>query len=244
MSAAEPLNRADEAIFRPVRERNAFEETVERLLQAIKLGVVSPGQRLPSERDLAARFSVSRVTLRQSIRALQHSGYVESRRGRYGGTFVRQTLPVPAHDRPRALAQQTGSGLDDALTLRAVLECGAAEVAAGQNLSAADRSHLRARLEETATAALDGYRRMDSRLHLAIAELTGSPSLTTAVAEARMLINELLDAIPLLEPNLAHSNEQHASVVEAILAGDPPAARRLMAEHLEGTAALLRGFLS
>ncbi|WP_424231734.1 FadR/GntR family transcriptional regulator, partial [Actinophytocola sp.] len=81
------------ALFRPVRTRNAFEETVERLLQAIRLGVAGPGERLPSERELAARLGVSRVTLRDAIRAIADAGYVESRRGRYGGTFVAGTLP-------------------------------------------------------------------------------------------------------------------------------------------------------
>ena len=84
---------ADEAVFRPVRAGNPFEETVERLLQAIKLGVVGPGERLPAERDLAARLNVSRVTLREAIKALTDAGYVESRRGRYGGTFVNEQLP-------------------------------------------------------------------------------------------------------------------------------------------------------
>jgi GntR family transcriptional regulator, L-lactate dehydrogenase operon regulator len=64
------LTRADEAVFRPVREGNAFEETVERLLQAIRLAVVVSGERLPAERGLAGRFRVSRVTLREAIRAL------------------------------------------------------------------------------------------------------------------------------------------------------------------------------
>ncbi|MGH3468862.1 MAG: GntR family transcriptional regulator, partial [Thermocrispum sp.] len=60
--------RADEALFSPVRAGNAFEETVERLLQAIRLGVVGAGQRLPAERQLAVRLNVSRVTLREAIR--------------------------------------------------------------------------------------------------------------------------------------------------------------------------------
>jgi DNA-binding GntR family transcriptional regulator len=86
---------ADDAVFRPVRAGNPFEETVERLLQAIKLGVVVPGDRLPPERELATRLNVSRVTLREAIHALTEAGYVESRRGRYGGTFVNEQLPKP-----------------------------------------------------------------------------------------------------------------------------------------------------
>lgn len=241
---AEPLSGAGDALFRPVRAGNAFEETVERLLQAIRLGVVGGGQRLPPERELAMRLGVSRVTLREAIRALADAGYVQSRRGRYGGTFVTEELPERSRVRVDELARRVGGTLDDALTMREVLECGAAEVAAARALTPAHRRNLRARLAEADAADLPGYRRRDSRLHLAIAEVTASPSLISAVADVRMRLNELLDAIPLLQRNLEHSNQQHQAVVDAILAGEPEVARAAMAEHLAGTAALLRGFLA
>ncbi|WP_090067105.1 FadR/GntR family transcriptional regulator [Lentzea flaviverrucosa] len=230
------MEHAQEALFRPVRAGNAFEETVERLMQSIRLGVVAPGERLPSERELATRLGVSRVTVREAIRSLQENHYVESRRGRYGGTFVNEVLPKSAP------AKDFGD-VHDVLTLRRVLETGAAETAAGRSLGPAERRGLRARLEEASTSTLAEYRRKDSRLHLAIAEATGSAALTAAVAESRMRANELLDHIPLLEPNLAHSNAQHERIIASILDGDPVAARQAMAEHLDGTASLLRGFL-
>lgn len=233
------MDAAGDALLRPVRTGNAFEETVERLLQAIKLGVVPPGERLPAERDLAARLNVSRVTLREALHALQESGFVESRRGRYGGTFV---CAVPPGAAPTPVS--TVDDLEDALTLRSVLETGAAEFAALRELTEDERAHLRSRLAECDGAELGEYRRKDSRLHLAIAEVSGSPSLTAAVADVRMRLNELLDGIPLLPKNIEHSNRQHAALVAAVLAGDAPAARRAMAEHLEGTSSLLRGFLS
>ncbi|WP_020644334.1 FadR/GntR family transcriptional regulator [Amycolatopsis balhimycina] len=232
---------AGEALFRPVRTGNAFEETVERLLQAIRLGVVGAGERLPSERELAERLGVSRVTLREAIRALSDAGYVESRRGRYGGTFVNESLPGPERS-PGGKVDSVA--LEDALSLRYVLETGAAEMAAARSLSPADRQHLTGTLAEAASADLDDYRRKDSRLHLAIAEVTASGSLTTAMADARSRVNQLLDRIPLLPPNLGHSNTQHEAIVDAILAGDAPAARQAMAEHIEGTASLLRAFLA
>jgi DNA-binding FadR family transcriptional regulator len=231
---------AGDALFRPVRSGNAFEETVERLLQSIRLGVVGAGERLPPERELSERLGISRVTLREAIRALADAGYVESRRGRYGGTFVNESLPAPKH----AGHQMNAAALEDALCLRHVLETGAAEMAAARSLTPADRQHLTGTLAEASTTDLADYRRKDSRLHLAIAEVTASGSLTTAMADVRMRVNQLLDDIPLLEPNLEHSNAQHEAIVDAILAGDPAAARRAMAEHIEGTASLLRAFLS
>jgi len=237
------MSLAVDAVFRPIRTGNAFEETVERLLHAIKLGVVTAGERLPAERELALRLGVSRVTLRDAIRELEHAGYVESRRGRSGGTFVIYQ-PTPGANEIVPALPPRGSDLEDALTLRSVLECGAADAAARRELSDDERRHLVDTLTECDEAERGAYRQLDSRLHLAIAEVTGSASLSAAVADVRMRINDLLDQIPVLAPNIEHSRVQHRTIVDAILAGDPDAARASVDEHLQGTAALLRGFLS
>ncbi|WP_433463775.1 FadR/GntR family transcriptional regulator [Spirillospora sp. CA-128828] len=234
---------AASAVFRPVRTGNAFEETVERLLQAIKLGVVDRGERLPPERELAPLLGVSRVTLREAIRAVQQEGYVESRRGRFGGTFVTYERPKPRQsDLKRALAQM-GDDLNDTLTFRMAVETGAAQILATARLTEAQRELLRTRLAELDAAGPDAYRRLDTLFHLTIAEMTESALLSAACADARMRVTDLLNAIPVLGPNIEHASFQHAAIVEAVLAGDPEAARRAVAEHLEGTAALLRGFL-
>ncbi|MFI9320208.1 FadR/GntR family transcriptional regulator [Kitasatospora aureofaciens] len=231
-------------IFRPIRTGNAFEETVERLLQAIKLGVFGPGDRLPAERDLAARLGVSRETLREALRTLQQADCVAPRRGRYGGTFVTYRMPEPDVADLRRAARDLGGALEDALTYRQVLEVGAAETAARRPLSPEQRAHLEDRLTELDAAPAEQYRQLDSRFHLAIGELTGSPALAAAIAEARMRLNDLLNAIPMLDRNIEHAAEQHRAMARAILDGDGDAARRATEEHLAATASLLRGFLT
>jgi GntR family transcriptional repressor for pyruvate dehydrogenase complex len=231
----------ENALFRPVRNGNAFEDTVARLLQTIRLGIVAPGDALPPERDLAARFSVSRDTVREAIRELADAGYLVSRRGRYGGTFVAEqipaTLPGASDEKP------TAAEIEDVLGLREILELGAARAAAQRPLGAAERESLWARVHEVAAAQPEDYRRLDSRLHLTIGELVGTPSLVSLLADNRTRVNALLDRIPLLGANIQHSNEQHEAIVVAILAGDPDRAATAMAEHLEGSGALLRAFL-
>lgn len=281
-------------LLRPVREGNAFEETVERLLTVIKLGVVGPGERFPAERELAAQLGISRPTLREAIRELQQAGYVESRRGRSGGTFVTGAPPAPDRRELRRLAREDGDKLSDALTFRLVIETGAAEALAqfmarpsarsrrraqpGSHLSGPypparppsparpplpatplppgrpalfdqpggqdARQVLLARLAEVNGACPQDYRRLDTLFHLSIAELTGSSLLAAACTDARMRLNDLLNAIPVLERNIDHTAGQHTAIANAILAGDADRARRAVAEHLEGTAALLRGFLT
>ncbi len=234
------------SLLRPVREGNAFEETVERLLTAIKLGMVAPGDRFPAERELAVQLGISRLTLREAIRELHEAGYVSSRRGRFGGTFVTYTRPAPDSAEVRRLAMQDGEKLADALTFRLAVETGAADVLASQFAAAAQPGVLQtllARLAEVNSAGPEDYRRLDTLFHLCIGELTGSSLLATACADARMRLNDLLNAIPVLQRNIDHTAGQHQAIVEAIVAGDAIAARTAVAEHLEGTAALLRGFL-
>lgn len=242
-------------VLRPVREGNAFEETVERLLTVIKLGLIAPGDRFPAERELAAQLGISRLTLREAIRELAQAGYVESRRGRFGGTFITYTRPAPSVGELRRLATEYGDQLTDALTFRFAVETGAAEVLAQQlaadpevRVSAGDpgpgkREVLQARLADLNRASPVDYRRLDTIFHLSIAELTGSSLLTAACTDARMRLNDLLNAIPVLKLNIAHTAAQHAAIVNAIGSGDTEGARRAVAEHLAGTGALLRGFL-
>ncbi|HET7666629.1 MAG TPA: FCD domain-containing protein [Mycobacterium sp.] len=238
MSADPDVQLASEALLRPVRPGNPFEGTVERLLQTIRLGVLQPGESLPPERELASRLGVSRDTVREAIKSLADAGYLVSRRGRYGGTFLAHELPRQT-DIPRV----TRAEIDDALRLREILEVGAARMAASRTLTAAEREVLWTRLSDVRGAPPDDYRRLDSRLHLAIAEAAGSPSLVPLVAENRMRLNALLDQIPLLPRNIAHSDDQHEAIVVAILAADAEGAAEAMRAHVAGSAALLHGFL-
>src|ERR687884_203174 len=82
------------AVFEPVQTATTFEETVDRLGTAIRLGILAPGSRLPSERELAEQLRISRSTLRQAIPTLVEGGPLPSLRGRRGGTFVAPEPPL------------------------------------------------------------------------------------------------------------------------------------------------------
>ncbi|MCF4137545.1 FCD domain-containing protein [Streptomyces sp. Tue 6430] len=229
-------------VLRPVRAGNGFEEALQQVLQVVRLGLVPGGERLPAERDLAERLGISRVTLREVLKVLQDQGLVESRRGRYGGTFVLPRTDAVGEDELRR--RITEADLEDVLRFREVLEVGAAGLCAAHGLTAERAGRLRAALTRTEDAPLAEYRRHDTMLHLTLAELCGSPSLAAQYAAVRATLNDLLDCIPLLVRNLEHSQRQHTALVGAVLDGDADGAREIMREHCAGTAALLRGFLA
>jgi DNA-binding FadR family transcriptional regulator len=220
--------------------------TVERLATAIRLGAVP--DRLPPERELAAMLRVSRTTLRDALQALADAGFITTRRGRGGGTFVRYRLP--ADQDAQAVARSMGETLTQALDYRRIIEPGAAALAASTPLSPAEQGYLTGCLAEVAGAGevagdrRDAVRRRaDSRLHLAIASVTGNAPLIAAVADVQGRLSGLLELIPVLRHNIAHSDAQHAEIVAAIVAGDRDRAGATMAQHCDATAALLRGFL-
>ncbi len=101
----------------PIGAEGAVERIVRRIGEAIGAGLLAPGERLPAESDLAAQLDVAPMTLRQALAILREAGFIETRRGRSGGSFVRPDAPalVPAPDaeppsasalaRPHRLAQ-------------------------------------------------------------------------------------------------------------------------------------------
>jgi len=241
---ASPDHHLPEAVLRPVRGHHAFEACVEQLGTAIRLGVYPRGTTLPAERELAERLQVSRATLREAMAALRQAGLVETTRGRGGGTVV--TLK-PGSPSGRAAARITPARRRnwlDALDYRRIVEPGAAALAASRELSDERRSQLEKAHEDVASAGKPAeHRQADSRFHLTVASLTDSPRTIEAVTSVQATLHEMLLAIPVLETNIAHSDRQHARLVRAVLAGTPDRARRVMEEHCDDTAALLRGLI-
>jgi len=216
---------------------------VERLATAIRLGVYPYGSTLPPERELAVAMGVSRATLREAIAGLRAAGMVRTTRGRGGGTVVATAPATPGEGGRGALAGRR-TELQDSLVFRRVVEPGACQVAAGRTLEEGERELVTGALEEVATAAGPAeHRQADSRLHLALATLTGSPQLVAAVTAVQAGLHDMLIAIPVLRVNIEHSSAQHAAIVRAVLDGDGLRARREMERHCDDTAALLRGLL-
>lgn len=215
---------------------------MEQLATAIRLGVFSLGAALPPERELAERMGVSRATLREAIAGLRAADMVRTTRGRGGGTVVSYQPADPGSD-PGGIAGRRDELLDS-LVFRRVVEPGACYVAAGRTLAASERMLLTAALAEVDAATGPAeHRQADSRLHLAIASVSGSPMTVKAVTEVQVCLHDMLQAIPVLEVNIEHSNAQHRAIVAAIVHGEPTKARRAMEQHCDDTAALLRGLL-
>ncbi len=233
-----------ESVLRSVRGHHAFEGCVEQLATAIRLGVYPRGSTLPPERELAQRLGVSRATLREAIAALRAADFVSTTRGRGGGTVVDYRPLKPSARRARALVARSDH-LRDMLVFRRVVEPGACHIAASRDLRPDQSEFLNAAHEEVASATDPAvHRQADSRFHLAIAAVTGSPLTVRSVTAVQADLHDMLSAIPVLEVNIEHSSRQHRTILNAILKGEATKARRVMESHCDDTAALLRGLLA
>ena len=225
------------AVFEPVQPPTTFEETVERLGTAIRLGILGPGTRLPSERELADQLGISRSTLRQAITTLVQSGHLTSVRGRGGGTFVVQEPPL-AEGSPAGPVREDWH---DVIELRKAIEVGCATLAAAR-ATPEDVALMRDCVERMAAATeFDDYRRADVRFHIAVAEATRIPRLVALMTEVQAEVSEVIAHIAHPPHVLEHSNAEHAEMAAAYERHDCAAAVDCLGRHLDGTEHILGG---
>jgi GntR family transcriptional repressor for pyruvate dehydrogenase complex len=233
-------NAALEAVFTPVQAPTAFDETVERLGTAIRIGLLSPGTQLPPERDLATQLGISRSTLRQALTALVQSGHLTSLRGRKGGTFVTTEPPLVAEQEAEALNDDAWAVLDR----RVAVEIGTVMLACERGDDAKFDS-----LEEAVTRMEDAgdfeeYRRADVSFHIGIAEAAArSPRLVASMTEVQGQMSDLISQIAHPKQVLTHSNDQHKRMLKSLRKRDTTRAVKQMREHIEGTEHILAGLL-
>jgi DNA-binding FadR family transcriptional regulator len=231
-----------DAVFKPVQPPTTFEETVERLGTAIRLGLLPPGTRLPSERELADQLSISRSTLRQALTTLVQSGHLVSRRGRSGGTFVADEPPLAQQTDGPPLGHEARAVLD----YRVVVETGATVLAA-ERAGDDDLDQLELLTEHmsgTPGASFEAYRRADVRFHIGLAEACHSPRLVSAMTEVQGQMSDLIQRV-VAHPDevLTRSNAQHRRLVVLLRRNDTGRAVRLMREHCEGTEHILAALM-
>ncbi|MEU8251533.1 FCD domain-containing protein [Nonomuraea sp. NPDC048916] len=223
------MNTTRLAVFSPLDSTGRVDAVVRRLADAIALGLLSDGEQLPSEAELAGRLGVSTVTLREALMALRQQGMVETRRGRGGGSFVRVPAELDLGIHLRTFAVEELRDLGDHYAAIA----GAAARLAAQRSLPSDLAPLWRSLAEMADAESSAERRrIDGRFHIELAAASQSARLT------REEIRLQADIGPLLW--LSHDEvgghdgvaAQHRAIAEAVQQNDGERARALAERHV------------
>jgi GntR family transcriptional repressor for pyruvate dehydrogenase complex len=236
------LPAADEpfgALLSPIPMRTAGERIAERFVTAIALGEFVPDQRLPAERELAAMLEVSRTTVREAIQRLQASGYVTTKRGRGGGTFVRTGRGPDSDEMIRRTLLPAWKELSEILDFRRLIEQLIARTAA-ERRDEGDIAAIRGAVQAYAAAThRDASRLADHALHQAIARATHNGRLVELSARIRREVSLGFDAEPYSPDVRYRALRQHPDLAEAVVAGDPGTAASLAARHFSLTENML-----
>jgi GntR family transcriptional repressor for pyruvate dehydrogenase complex len=215
-------------VFQPIRTLKPFQAAVTQIVEAILAGDLQVGDRLPSERALAAQMEVSRPTLREAVKVLQQAEVLEARRN---GTFVRSDV-IP-RDLTEKRSKMPLSQVADVLEARRLFEPRIAQLA-GLRATHQDLDNLQQLLELQRTHADDRDRMLglDSRFHLSIARATHNP---LVVSQARVVIREhelARDAVVQTPLDIGVVIESHERMVDAIAGGDAHEIESAVMAHL------------
>lgn len=217
--------------FKPLRQGRISEEIAEQLKESILLGHFKPGDRLPSERDLADRFRVSRVAIREALRALENTGFVVTRQGAAGGAFVTdltfERLALAFLD----LFLAGKISIPEMYEVRQLVEPEVARLAASRiNQDYAQRLVEALSAEELPTLTFEEDFDRKTRVHIILAEMCGNRFFEALVRSAMGLTMRVIEAVR-PNPMFIHPAGLHRPIVEAVLAGDSSAAAEAMRKH-------------
>jgi GntR family transcriptional regulator, transcriptional repressor for pyruvate dehydrogenase complex len=230
------------ALISPLAAAGRAEEVVQRVSQAIQLGLFVDGEQLPPETEFAAQLGVSAMTLREALASLRQQGLVETRRGRTGGTFVRRPTSPPVALLRERLRGMTTSSLRDLIDEQFAVSGAAAKLAAARASGTSVRRLHTLVHQLTGAASLGARIRADSRFHIEVAIASQSERLTRLEVEMQTHLGDLLwlpqgsgltEAAGLLDSAAAAA--EHAAIAEAIAAEDGAGARLLAERHVERT---------
>jgi DNA-binding FadR family transcriptional regulator len=207
----------------------AHQVVTERLRHAIHIGTYLPGEKLPPERVLAQQLGVSRMTVREAIRALRAEGYVSIRRGSAGGITVLDQSEDARRLRPVLLRRM--AELDDAFEFRIAVEGAAARLAA-QRRTKDDLARLREAYRELEQGRETArFRAADNVFHLAIADAARNRPMRQAIENVRAITWIPLDQV--ISRVFTSAHEHHARILAAIGNRDAAAAEQAVAAHIQ-----------
>lgn len=215
-----------------LRLQTAPEQIADRILAAIAVGILYPGDQLPPERELTTILGVSRTTLRLALGRLSALGVLETKRGRLGGTSVKEIRPRSLES--GAILRALGpiwEQLESMLDYRNLIQQLIAKTAASRRVGGDVEKMRRALSDYKGAHTATESRRADHLLHEAIAAATQNAYLVRLNRDLATSANLGFTAHPYSAELKSRALDQHIQLIEAIEEGDGEKAESIAGEH-------------
>jgi GntR family transcriptional repressor for pyruvate dehydrogenase complex len=218
--------------FQRISSERSFEIVLRQIRDAIERGLIKPGDKLPAEPDLAAEFGVSRSVLREALKVLELSGYLEIRRGYRGGTFVSNPIPdeftvIPAPPIPILSVSPR-----DLMEVRTAIEPRAAWLAAASDLEAVKGLHEAIRDMEIFDDRPAHVLAAATDFHVAVARASANSVFAPILESLRPVMYMAMNPLVQIQEWRERCRADHERIAKEIEAGHPDQAEEAMREHL------------
>jgi len=218
-----------DAVFTPIQPARASTNVIMQIREAIMAGRFRKGDRLPTEREMARLFGVSRVTVRDALRALEAAGLIEIRVGGQGGPYVREPDPALLAESLRTHFHLQGTTFAELAEARLALETTAARLAA-ERATEENLAEMRAAIEEPGS---DGTATRSVDFHKALVRAAHNSALMTMFLAVQSLLAEAFDTLHASQPDMAGvARRVHTELYRAIARRDAETAVRRMRDHV------------
>jgi GntR family transcriptional repressor for pyruvate dehydrogenase complex len=221
--------------YLPVQAPKVFERVAVQIEQRILDGELHSGDRLPTERELAEQFQVSRTAVREALKILAQKGLVDMRPGR-GTIVIDGAHEALQHSLGLVMRLKLGEvgGSNSLVEVREILEVEIAALAAERATEqeiAAMREAVQVMDESLDNA--DAFIAADNRFHEALAQATQNALILTLVRSIVNLLSEQRKQIFATAGGPQRGQVHHKSILASVIKHDPEAARAAMRAHLQ-----------
>jgi DNA-binding FadR family transcriptional regulator len=224
--------------FQPVQPVRAYQRIVEQIEEALARGDLSPGQRLPSERELVVQFAVSRSTVREALRVLESNGVVRSRPGDPNGPEILPYSHSALRKQLVRLARVDELSLSELIGFRMIMDGAAIQLASRLRTTEqlAEMENTLVAMRAAIEGDFEGFSEADVAFHDVVARASRNSLIQVCNEVVRgvvfSLISDKISHASNSRALMVKSLQHHTKVVDAIRTGDGYAAVRLARQNL------------
>lgn len=231
-------------MLKPIKRTRLYEGVVDQIMNLIRAGTLKPGDQLPSERELAEKFHVSRSSVREALRSLEMMGYVGSKVGIGGGTYVKEITIENIINPFSELLLQKQSTILDLMEVRLTLETQTARLAATRRQKE-DLLAIEMSIDEMEREVKEGHVGLigNNSFHASVAEATHNAVIVKILRMCGDLLGEVNQETlkKLVAPTKA--SDEHKAIYQAIRSRDAERASSLMWKHIHNAQKNLKNAL-